>query len=283
MIRRFFRRIYRTLLPFFWARRNYKFFVNSSLFDLDRKAQAVFLATNSLGYFIKPIQVKPPFGKRCLVIAPHSDDEAIGCGGSILSHLKKGGDVKIIVVQDGSGAESALGLTKEELIEIREKESVTCSKRMGIDAPQFLRYPRVGDEIVNRLAADLKGIIEDYHPDAIFAPFILDYNYEHSNVSMSLALALESLEMNLQVFSYEVWGLCIPNAAVFIDDFIAEKNELISCFRSQMRNNDYAHAFKGLAMYNSLQFGAIDTKYVERFLVLPRDEFVNFVKKIAKC
>lgn len=283
MLRNCVRRIYRTLIPWLWAKKNYKFFVNSSLFNLDRKTQAVFLATNTLGYFIKPIRVRPPFGRRCLIIAPHSDDEVIGCGGSILSHLKKGGDVKIIVVQDGSGAESALGLTKEELIEIREQESIACSKRLGIDVPQFLRYARVGDESVDQLATDLKRIVEDYQPDTIFSPFILDYNYEHSNVSMSLAFALESLEMNLEVYSYEVWGLCIPNTAVFIDEFIDEKSELISCFRSQMLNNDYAHAFKGLAMYNSLQFGSIDTKYVERFLSLPRVEFVNLVKNVMRC
>ncbi|WP_161946360.1 PIG-L deacetylase family protein [Desulfonatronum thiosulfatophilum] len=251
------------------------------MFELDRKTQAVFHATNILKRYIKPIQVRPPFGKRCLVVAPHSDDEAIGCGGSVLSHLSKNGDARIIIVQDGSGAEAAIGLSRKELIEIREQESIECAKRLGIEAPRFLRYARVGVDNVSRLAADLEGIIMEYQPDAVFGPFILDHNYEHENVSLALALALERTGLDVEVYSYEVWGLCIPNVAVFIDEFIDAKCELIACFKSQTRCNDYAHAFKGLAMYNSLQFGAIDTKYVERFLALPGNEYVDFVKKVA--
>ncbi|WP_459938113.1 PIG-L deacetylase family protein [Desulfonatronum parangueonense] len=251
------------------------------MFELDKKTQAVFHSTNILGRYIKPVQVRPPFGKRCLVVAPHSDDEAIGCGGSILSHLSKQGDARIIIVQDGSGAEAALGLSRDNLIAIRERESKECSKRLGINSPLFLRYARIGDDSVDQLAADLERIVKDYKPDVIFSPFILDHNYEHENVSVALALALERIDFNLNIYSYEVWGLCIPNIAVFIDDFVDKKCELINCFQSQVRNNDYAHCFKGLAMYHSHQFGGIDTKYVERFFALPRKEFIAFTRKVS--
>ena len=34
--------------------------------------------------------------KNILVLAPHMDDEVIGCGGSILKHIYAGNDVSVL-------------------------------------------------------------------------------------------------------------------------------------------------------------------------------------------
>src|SRR5438132_8706173 len=53
-------------------------------------------------------------GERLLVLAPHPDDEVIGCGGLIARHLLAGRRVRVVVVTDGAEA----GAPK-----VREEES----------------------------------------------------------------------------------------------------------------------------------------------------------------
>ncbi len=280
MLRDYLRRAYRTLVPLIFSKKNYKFFLMSSLMDLDAKTQKLFHASNALSAVIKPVLMPCPFGERLLVIAPHHDDEAIGCGGTVLAHLARGKEVQVVIVQDGSGAEGALGMTREELIAVREEESRACARLMGNGPPLFLRFSHVDETGLDSVAAELERVVDAFRPDTIFTPFVLDTHREHACTAAALARALRGNKGKADVYSYEVWGLCIPNTAVAIDEFMDRKCELINCFASQTKGNDYAHAFRGLAMYHSLQFGARDIRYVERFFALPDHEYADFVDRV---
>jgi N-acetylglucosamine malate deacetylase 1 len=162
----------------------------------------------------------------------------------------------------------------------REAESSECASLLGIDEPVFLRCTKNALRDTSAVSRKLHKIIAEYKPDTIFTPSPLDNDDDHRRTSLALAHSIQGITYKIDIFSYEVWGLCIPNVVVFIDKFIDEKERLINCFKSQIQNNDYAHAFRGLAMYNSLQFGSIQSKYVERFFVLPSHEFINFTNKV---
>jgi len=45
---------------------------------------------------------------RVLVIAPHSDDEVIGCGGVIARHVRSGSTVHIVYMTDGRWGDATL-------------------------------------------------------------------------------------------------------------------------------------------------------------------------------
>ena len=44
---------------------------------------------------------QPVGGQRVLVVAPHPDDEALGCGGTIMRHIASGDSVAVLIVTDG--------------------------------------------------------------------------------------------------------------------------------------------------------------------------------------
>ena len=72
-----------------------------------------------------------------LVVAPHPDDDLIGCGGSMIRHLRNGHPLTVAYMTSGDAG--SLRHTKEDLTEIRERETRQAAKILGINELIFLR------------------------------------------------------------------------------------------------------------------------------------------------
>src|SRR5208283_2411458 len=90
MIREYLRQMYRTVLPLLYARSKFKLFLKAGLGDIDLRMLALASQTDYFSNFVRPIPIRAPFGKSMVVVAPHQDDEAIGCGGALALQLRSG-------------------------------------------------------------------------------------------------------------------------------------------------------------------------------------------------
>src|SRR5262245_52353376 len=72
-------------------------------------------------------------GERLLVLAPHPDDEVIGCGGVVAQHLRDGRSVRVVIATDG--AQAGLASVREE--ETRRGLTILG----GNPVVTFLRFP----------------------------------------------------------------------------------------------------------------------------------------------
>ncbi|MFH0854967.1 MAG: PIG-L family deacetylase [Candidatus Omnitrophota bacterium] len=119
---------------------------------------AIFLsavASEAAGY--PPIE---PFSKddRVLILAPHPDDEDIGCGGVIQRAVKTGAKVKIAYLTNGDHNEIAFIVYDKRLVvlnsefvamgKVREKEAKNAMRVLGLDESSliFLGYPDYGTD-----------------------------------------------------------------------------------------------------------------------------------------
>ncbi|MEH7728095.1 PIG-L family deacetylase, partial [Bacillus altitudinis] len=75
--------------------------------------------------------------RKHLVIAPHHDDEMIGCGGTIAKAIKRGDQARIIIVTKGelSGIDGSI----EQNIQIRENECKRACAIIGTQDIHFLK------------------------------------------------------------------------------------------------------------------------------------------------
>jgi LmbE family N-acetylglucosaminyl deacetylase len=280
MLRNIIRRIYREAIPLVYARSNYKLFLQRSFENLDARIAATLCATNTFSGYIRPVPISAPFGRSMLVVAPHQDDEIIGCGGAMVLQKAARRDVSVVFAQDGGDEHDADGRTRAQQIQIRETEALSVARELDIPPPTFLRYVHLVGEESDRLAADLCREINRTNADVVFTPFFLDYNVHHQRTNFALAEALSMTSRKPRVMGYEIWGLTVPNVILNIDEVHQRKWQLLGMYRSQMTGKDYVHGVKGLNMFHSLHFGSGDCRFAERFFEMTSEDFVRVVRAI---
>ena len=72
-------------------------------------------------------------GSKVLIVAPHPDDEIIGCAGLMQSLLKAGKEVHIVILTGGEGShKGCCSKSNSELIEARRDLAAKANKQIGI-------------------------------------------------------------------------------------------------------------------------------------------------------
>lgn len=282
MIREIFRTGYRSLLPLIYARTNYKLFLKMSFSDIDLRFQQLAAASDFFSSTVRPIPLQAPFGRSMLVLAPHQDDEAIGCGGALALQVQAKAPAYVVVIQDGADGNDEIGMTRQQISEIRNQESRRAAAVIGMEPPLFLNHVNLLAEL-NQAAGEVRKVILERHSDAIFVPFFLDANPDHLTANYILSEALKEIDWDVQVYGYEVWGLCVPNVIVIIDEVMDQKLQMLSCFEFANKALDYVGSTKGLNMFHSRMLGAGMCKYAERFFEIPKREYVEVIEKVRNA
>ncbi|HEY2842878.1 MAG TPA: PIG-L family deacetylase [Bryobacteraceae bacterium] len=279
MIRNYLRQAYRAALPMLYARSRFKLFLSSTFGDLDLRRQQLASLTDYFSSAIRPLPIRAPFGKSMLVVAPHQDDETIGCGGALALQVRSGSAAAIVMVHDGADGHDDVGMDRKTLVELRNEESRRAAGVLNLAPPVFLNHPRLSESFA-QAAEELRSILAERKVDAVFTPFLLDGHPDHRTTNQILAAALEKIPWDVRVLGYEVWGLCVPNVLVIIDDVIEDKLKMLSCFTFANQAVDYVHTTKGLNMYRSRLLGAGECRYAECFFEVPREEFIDLARRV---
>jgi LmbE family N-acetylglucosaminyl deacetylase len=185
-----------------------------------------------------------------LVIAPHPDDESIGCGGTIASHIAAGDRVEVVFLS--SGELGLKQLPRDEAWRVREAEAHKAADALGIANIQFLRFPDwfVGDNIQEAGVA-LRPIVQAGRPDLIYVPHALEWHPDHKASLPVLAAAYtQSALTTPAIRTYEVWTpLAEYDHVEDINRFMELKLAAIRCYASQIVDLPYDRAIEGLNRY----------------------------------
>jgi LmbE family N-acetylglucosaminyl deacetylase len=189
------------------AREAMKWLAHRALFPLVEGIYAAGFAL--LGRLLRPgVRLSTPTGNdRVLVIAPHSDDETLGCGGTIALHSKAGDHVCVLIVTDG-GSSRAGGLGREEMRRRRHDEAARAMSALApvelirLDLPEGAWPPE-------ELYAPLSALIERLQPTLIYTTSCVDFHPEHLKVARVVAQALDALPEQAETL-VRVYELQVP-------------------------------------------------------------------------
>ena len=157
-----------------------------------------------------------------LVIAPHMDDESLGCGLLLASHPRKE-SLHILFVTDGSHsperADGASEASRRELAEIREREAREAASVLGL--PQAnVEFLGLEDGTLaaqpERLMAALVDCVRCIGAEQLLIPFRYDRHPVHLAINRAVSCAHAEGAITATVFEYFVyshWRL-VPGADV---------------------------------------------------------------------
>ena len=199
---------------------------------------------------------------RILVLAPHSDDEAIGPGGSLLLAKRNGSKIKIVHFTGCEG--------------IRKEEAINCASIIGADV-SFLGLKdgsiKPDQEAQNKLMSE----ISTWKPNLIMVPFFMDDHPDHRRTSELLCKINLVDFLQISIWSYQVYSGIPGNKIVDITEYAKSKINLIKVFSSQMKTRDWASFSLGLNAWNSRYLDS-SGGYAEMFFVLPFIEYKHLAQ-----
>ena len=122
-------------------------------------------------------------------------------------------------------------------------------------------------------------LIKQIRPDVVLLPWFLDNLPDHRRANILFAWACPDLE--LSVFSYEVWTMLTPNAVLDITDYLEGKLSLVRNYVSQLRTVDYEGYCIGLSRVRAFQFSARARRHgaQEAYFALPGQEYCALVRQ----
>lgn len=178
---------------------------------------------------------------RILVVAPHPDDESIGCGG-LLSIYGKQCDVLVITDGDSKNGET-------DIADIRESEFERAISLTGVRNHFFLRIPERKINLFKDRISEIK--FSEYNH--IFVPNRYDEHKDHVAV---YKIIKRLVNKKSKLYEYEVWTpLRIPNIYVDISEVSENKINMIKAHESQVAELDYVGMIMGLNVYRGRSHG----------------------------
>jgi len=185
-----------------------------------------------------------------LVIAPHPDDESIGCGGTIRLHVERGDRVCVVFLT--SGELGLKHLPRDEAWQVRECEARSAAMVLGIASTIFLRQPDwYLSDAVDETAALLRAVLEQVFPGVIYFPHPREWHPDHRAAFPIVQSALGASEtLAPALLSYEVWTPLQEHDRVEnITSTMKQKRRAVRCYRSQLEAFRYDRAILGLVLY----------------------------------
>ena len=197
-----------------------------------------------------------------VVVAPHPDDESLGCGGLIASARAAGIDVRIVIVSDGTGSHpNSQEYPHDRLRALRESEALAAVAELGIaaEAVEFLRLPdravpSVGPEADAAIAA-ITATANACNASHMAVTWQHDPHRDH-RATFALAVAAARQRGNVRLLEYPIWGFTLPPDDVLDDgplrgfrfdmeDHLPAKRHAIAAHKSQISRmiSDDPHGF----------------------------------------
>ena len=181
-----------------------------------------------------------------LIVAPHPDDESIGCGGLIALLRQRGVEVRVVVVTDGTGSHPhSTSYPPERLAALRRDEVVEALSVLGVGAPSVAFWqlgdrfvPTEGDPGFETAVARALVQLHTLCPRTLVIPGDADMHGDHRAVSHIWKHAVATTRNPPQILEYLVWpdgahGSPGRRVSLDIDDVLALKSRAIGAHRSQ--------------------------------------------------
>lgn len=220
-------------------------------------------------------------GRAVLVLAPHPDDEVIGCGGTLRRLIEAGAHVTILHATDGSDSAALSDAPESVRTSVRLEEAARVAESLGAHEVLFWKCDNRCFRVTAERIEDLTQTLARLAPRIVFVPFVTDIHPDHFVLSRMLGAALPKSGLDLEaveVFNYEVWSL-VPAAVVCdVTEYMPLIERLLLLYETALKVDDYVHLCADRMYYNAGRY--LDRPgYAEAFVKLPASEYLSILQE----
>lgn len=202
-----------------------------------------------------------------LALAPHPDDELIGCGGTLLKYVGLGVPTHVVFMTPGATCLPLRGASPETRRNVRYREAQNVAMAAGF-IPHFWNSPGDGELTLDQSEVlRLRDTLNDVRPRLIFVPTKNDLHPEHRITNRLLAAAMRLAGLEARRLEYPVWGSTAYNRFVDVNDVHTLQMSLLLRYRTAMRAADYCVHCTLVQALNAVAVS--HAGYVETFNELP--------------
>jgi LmbE family N-acetylglucosaminyl deacetylase len=142
-----------------------------------------------------------------LVVAPHPDDETLGCGGTIARKVRNGAEVSIAFLTDGGGSHPHL-MPRERLCRLRKEEALDACAKLGIPRSR-VHFLDIADGALAQWEPQASVLIAELltaiAPDQVFVTHSQDLLSDHVAAHRIVLQAVRGLARRPLVYEYPIW------------------------------------------------------------------------------
>jgi len=217
---------------------------------------------------------------KILVIAPHPDDEVLGCGGTIKKYSKRGDEVYLCLVTKAYTPDWS-----KKFLESRKKEIPKAGKILGIKETFFLDLPSVRlDTVPQKKLNDLiSDCVNRVKPELVFIPHGGDINKDHRLVFEASMVAIRpkpgcpvKKALCYEVLSGTDWsasfpkkeGVFVPNVYIDILKNLKGKLRAMACYKTELKKYPHPRSLKAISILAEKRGLEAGLKLAEAFMLI---------------
>ncbi len=217
--------------------------------------------------------------KTVLVVAAHTDDEVLGCGGTIARHVAEGDIVYAVFMADG--VTSRVGTGREELT-TRHLASENAKKILGIKENFYLDLPdnRMDSLPLLDVVQKLAPILERLNPDVVYTHYHGDLNVDHRithQAVMTVCRPIPGYPVR-EIYVFEVMSSTewttpltlpfVPNYFIDISKYLRKKKEALNAYQKEMRKAPHSRSIEHLTVLAKHRGSSVGLYAAEAFGVV---------------
>lgn len=220
--------------------------------------------------------------KKVLVLAPHPDDEILGCGGSIAKHISNGDDVYVAIMTNGNiGAPE---IYSEQQVDTVRTETKIAHKMLKVKDTFWFDFPapRLDDHPQYLIANAISELLDKIEPCLLYVPHKGDLHLDHSAIYNAALVAARPFpnQSVKTILAYETlseteWGhptsdsVFIPNVFNILkqEHFSLKINSFLS-FKSQIKSFPNTRSIDTIKHLSSLRGSTVGYHFAEAFMLV---------------
>ncbi len=217
--------------------------------------------------------------KDIVVIAPHADDETLGCGGTLLRHKQLGDRIHWVLItsmnKDSGYSSQQIKTRNDQIASVKAEYGFSTFNNLGFSPSKLDATPL--SEVIN----SLRSVFEQIRPHTVYTPFEGDAHTDHMVTFKAVNACVKSFRSSSvsRVLAYEtisetdsnlstIGGSFRPNVFCDIGNHLDRKMRIMNIYESELEPFPFPRSLVAIKALAELRGVSARAKAAEAFVLL---------------